>query len=600
MAAGRVLLPCMPALDSNGNPVSGALLNFYENNTTTRRSVYTTADLNVPLTNPVVADAAGVFPSIFADDEELYSVTCFSPLGVMLPKASYSSVRATTAIGDGLVVVSSFMQTVLDDATALAAKVTLAIQPSVLDYIPVNLHAGIRDRTNTTPLDAYIATALAAGVGYFPAGRYVFAAGVTVAVADRLAVHGDGPSATELVWTNNTNGLSLAYSSPKYPPRVTDLALKNRGLNVGTALEIAGQYQASFNQLGPLVRNVKVVSDLTNEFTGGWLKGIRLSRLWYPIVEACSITGFNDGSHTFGMDTAIELDRVQAPTCLNNTIFYAINGIKQIGNETPNAFGEGVNISGGEIVAVRNGIILAHNSVAGGISIHDIHINASYRGITTTNHLQLSIHDCDIFKLAPASEDWIGISVDLGSKTTIHHITFVGVPVDTTSLDVGIQVTNSYGVSIDHIAIEYFGTDMYGVLAGGGAIGTIVENVIGGEYPGLPFTPIVIAASTGGRFNNNQPMAIQNLGTGATPTVDNAFRPDWSTINPGATTITNLLGGNEGQVVELYITEAFTSIAHNGTINLQGGAAWTTPGAGAVLTLRKRNGVWIERDRRTP
>lgn len=134
MAAGRLLLPCMPALDSNGRPVAGALLNFYENNTTTRKAVYTSAALTTPLPNPVVADAAGVFPSIFAADDELYSVTCFSPAGIMLPKASYSSVRATTAIADGLVVVSSFMQTVLDDATQAEAQTSLDVFSKAESY----------------------------------------------------------------------------------------------------------------------------------------------------------------------------------------------------------------------------------------------------------------------------------------------------------------------------------------------------------------------------------------------------------------------------------------------------------------------------------
>jgi hypothetical protein len=89
----------MPALDSNGRPVSGAELNFYVNETTTRKAVYTTIDLTTAHSNPVVADAAGGFPSIFAEigsDESpnLYSATCFSPAGVQLPKGGFADVRA--------------------------------------------------------------------------------------------------------------------------------------------------------------------------------------------------------------------------------------------------------------------------------------------------------------------------------------------------------------------------------------------------------------------------------------------------------------------------------------------------------------------------
>lgn len=75
MAAGRIIIPnCMPALDINGNPVAGAKLTFYVNETTMLLAVYTTSALDVAHPNPVSADAAGAFPSIFADTTVAYSV----------------------------------------------------------------------------------------------------------------------------------------------------------------------------------------------------------------------------------------------------------------------------------------------------------------------------------------------------------------------------------------------------------------------------------------------------------------------------------------------------------------------------------------------
>ena len=75
MAGARIIIPnFMPALTPNGDPVAGALLYFYDNGTTTLKTVYSSAALTTPLTNPVEADSAGVFQSIFADENEVFSV----------------------------------------------------------------------------------------------------------------------------------------------------------------------------------------------------------------------------------------------------------------------------------------------------------------------------------------------------------------------------------------------------------------------------------------------------------------------------------------------------------------------------------------------
>lgn len=75
MAAGRIVIPnYMPALDINGAPVAGAKIYFFLNETTTLQAVYTTDALNVAHPNPVIADAAGVFPSLFADLNAVYTI----------------------------------------------------------------------------------------------------------------------------------------------------------------------------------------------------------------------------------------------------------------------------------------------------------------------------------------------------------------------------------------------------------------------------------------------------------------------------------------------------------------------------------------------
>ena len=57
-----------------GVTVPGAKAQFYKAGTTTDQSVYTTADLDVAHSNPVVADASGEFATIYLDDDLAYRV----------------------------------------------------------------------------------------------------------------------------------------------------------------------------------------------------------------------------------------------------------------------------------------------------------------------------------------------------------------------------------------------------------------------------------------------------------------------------------------------------------------------------------------------
>lgn len=65
--SNRYVDPVQQAIDQNGDAIPGSKLNFFASGTTTPKTVYSDAQLNVALTQPVVADAAGRFPSIFLD-----------------------------------------------------------------------------------------------------------------------------------------------------------------------------------------------------------------------------------------------------------------------------------------------------------------------------------------------------------------------------------------------------------------------------------------------------------------------------------------------------------------------------------------------------
>jgi hypothetical protein len=74
MAAQQFFLPFRPAINPNGLTVSGAKLYFYLTETSTPTSVYSDVGLTTPLTNPVTANSAGVWPIIYLNDAVTYRV----------------------------------------------------------------------------------------------------------------------------------------------------------------------------------------------------------------------------------------------------------------------------------------------------------------------------------------------------------------------------------------------------------------------------------------------------------------------------------------------------------------------------------------------
>ena len=68
------------AVDSSGEILPGARMQFYQAGTTTPVTVYADAGLGVPLTNPVIADAGGLFPPIYLNGGN-YRVELMTALG---------------------------------------------------------------------------------------------------------------------------------------------------------------------------------------------------------------------------------------------------------------------------------------------------------------------------------------------------------------------------------------------------------------------------------------------------------------------------------------------------------------------------------------
>jgi hypothetical protein len=109
MTGTLLAAPVYRAVDQNGVPMAGALLQFYLTGTTTPANVYTSSALSTPLSNPVAADSGGLFPAIYLDPTVVYRcqlltsasalVKDIDPVTESVVEATQTQVNAGSATG---------------------------------------------------------------------------------------------------------------------------------------------------------------------------------------------------------------------------------------------------------------------------------------------------------------------------------------------------------------------------------------------------------------------------------------------------------------------------------------------------------------------
>lgn len=95
----QLLFTPLRAVDSNGNPISGAKLTFYESGTTTPLTVYTASDLSTAHPTPIVSDASGVFDPVWFDGSGEAKVIMTDASDVTLDGFPMDPVPFTSASG---------------------------------------------------------------------------------------------------------------------------------------------------------------------------------------------------------------------------------------------------------------------------------------------------------------------------------------------------------------------------------------------------------------------------------------------------------------------------------------------------------------------
>lgn len=161
------------AWDGNGVPVSGAQAWFYDSGTDQRRPIYADTGAEVEHPQPLIADAAGVFPAVFVEGGAPVRVEVRDADGVMLPGYPIDPARVASIDG-GTAAGIAFEPT--DDIPAMNVQQAIemarasAIQPVIDLGLGVTGNGPLLENLNATGTPSGIYRVTSASIGTWPSG----------------------------------------------------------------------------------------------------------------------------------------------------------------------------------------------------------------------------------------------------------------------------------------------------------------------------------------------------------------------------------------------------------------------------------------------
>lgn len=203
----------------DGGVVSpGAKANFHLTGTTTDTNTYTDAALTTPHANPVVADAAGVFATIYLDPDVIYALTLDDaadaliytedPIQDALTQANIALIltpQTTTESNEGITPVSLQYDELNAFRYMTAAQISdvIANTGSIDVITPLQNAVTVAEGKNSDSDEG-------GGRVYLPSGTYHIASTLNLATNKLCQIVGDGQLLTSISYTGSGVAVDLA------------------------------------------------------------------------------------------------------------------------------------------------------------------------------------------------------------------------------------------------------------------------------------------------------------------------------------------------------------------------------------------------------
>lgn len=253
-AAGR-----FKATDKGNEPIPGAFLSFYATQTSTFQPIYTDNTLSTVLTNPVKADANGLFPEIWLDDLLPPYKVIFSSPDISNPTVPGSIVWSISQY-NSVIDPSAFVDTLLPFLYPLSdAEKNIGVIPTNYGYPQGDLRRYGADPTGTN--DSTIAFQLAINVAQansngstvvIPTGIFKVTSQISI-LSNRIRLVGSGMYASQILFAPLTDGICIKIANGSTEINQCSLSdfciYSNDSTHTKTAIDITDQSGCDYERI---------------------------------------------------------------------------------------------------------------------------------------------------------------------------------------------------------------------------------------------------------------------------------------------------------------------------------------------------------------